>query len=118
MASALVTGAGRGIATEGRGVAFVWPGSHTKLIEVDPAGRIVRSHTTLAGELLLALARHTLLAASLPSWREPRQILEQAGLVVMARPGVALLSADELSRRRADFEAQKQISRGLRESAA
>src|SRR5438445_1843938 len=31
---------------------------------------------------------------------------------------VALLSADELSRRRADFEAQKQISRGLRESAA
>jgi 2-dehydro-3-deoxygalactonokinase len=46
--------------------AFLWPGSHTKLVEVDPAGRIVRSHTTLAGELTQALARHTLLAASLP----------------------------------------------------
>jgi 2-dehydro-3-deoxygalactonokinase len=33
---------------------------------VDPHGRIVRSHTTLAGELLQAVARHTLLAASLP----------------------------------------------------
>ena len=47
--------------------AFVWPGSHTKLVEVDPAGRIVRSHTTLAGELMQALARHTLMAASLPA---------------------------------------------------
>jgi 2-dehydro-3-deoxygalactonokinase len=47
--------------------AFVWPGSHTKLVEVDPTGRIVRSHTTLAGELMQALARHTLLAASLPA---------------------------------------------------
>jgi 2-dehydro-3-deoxygalactonokinase len=46
--------------------AFLWPGSHTKLVEVDPAGRIVRSHTTLAGELTQAVARHTLLAASLP----------------------------------------------------
>jgi 2-dehydro-3-deoxygalactonokinase len=46
--------------------AFLWPGSHTKLVEVDPAGEIIRSHTTLAGELTQALARHTLLAASLP----------------------------------------------------
>ncbi len=46
--------------------AFVWPGSHTKLVEVDGQGRIVRSHTTLAGELTRAVARHTLLAASLP----------------------------------------------------
>jgi 2-dehydro-3-deoxygalactonokinase len=46
--------------------AFLWPGSHTKLVEVDSAGRIVRSHTTLAGELMQALARHTLLKASLP----------------------------------------------------
>jgi 2-dehydro-3-deoxygalactonokinase len=48
------------------GQVFVWPGSHTKLVEVEPTGRIVRSHTTLAGELLHAAARHTLLAASLP----------------------------------------------------
>jgi 2-dehydro-3-deoxygalactonokinase len=46
--------------------AFVWPGSHTKLVEVDAEGRIVRSHTTLAGEMTAALARHTLIAASLP----------------------------------------------------
>jgi 2-dehydro-3-deoxygalactonokinase len=45
---------------------FLWPGSHTKLVEVDPAGRITRSQTSLAGEMLQALARHTLLAASLP----------------------------------------------------
>jgi 2-dehydro-3-deoxygalactonokinase len=50
----------------GQWLVFVWPGSHTKLVEVDAAGRIVRSHTTLAGELLHAAARHTLLAASLP----------------------------------------------------
>jgi 2-dehydro-3-deoxygalactonokinase len=45
---------------------FLWPGSHTKLVEVDPSGRITRSHTTLAGELLQAAACHTLLSASLP----------------------------------------------------
>ena len=45
---------------------FLWPGSHTKLVEVDGSGRITRSHTTLGGELLQAVARHTLLAASLP----------------------------------------------------
>jgi 2-dehydro-3-deoxygalactonokinase len=45
---------------------FLWPGSHTKLVELDPSGRITRSYTTLAGELLQAAARHTVLAASLP----------------------------------------------------
>jgi 2-dehydro-3-deoxygalactonokinase len=47
--------------------AFLWPGSHTKLVEVDREGTIVRSHTTLAGELTQALAQHTLIAASLPA---------------------------------------------------
>ncbi|WZO96150.1 2-dehydro-3-deoxygalactonokinase [Isosphaeraceae bacterium EP7] len=46
--------------------AFLWPGSHTKLVEVDAKGRIARSHTTMAGEMLEALSRHTILAASLP----------------------------------------------------
>ena len=51
--------------------AFVWPGSHTKLVEVDRLGRITRSQTSLAGEFLQAIARHTLIAASLPSrWPE------------------------------------------------
>jgi 2-dehydro-3-deoxygalactonokinase len=45
---------------------FLWPGSHTKLVEVDRQGRITRSHTSLAGELLSAVAGHTLVAASLP----------------------------------------------------
>jgi 2-dehydro-3-deoxygalactonokinase len=45
---------------------FLWPGSHTKLVEVDRLGRITRSHTTLAGEILAAVARQTLIAASLP----------------------------------------------------
>lgn len=49
------------------GLAFVWPGSHTKLVEVDRVGRIRRSQTSLAGELLQAIARHTLIAASLPA---------------------------------------------------
>jgi 2-dehydro-3-deoxygalactonokinase len=50
-----------------RGAAvFLWPGSHTKLVALDRQGRIVRSHTTLAGELTAALAHHTILAASLP----------------------------------------------------
>jgi 2-dehydro-3-deoxygalactonokinase len=48
------------------GLAFVWPGSHTKLVEVDGSGRISRSQTSLAGEFLQAIARHTLMAASLP----------------------------------------------------
>ncbi len=48
-------------------LAFVWPGSHTKLVEVDGQGRITRSHTTLAGELIQSVAGHTLIAASLPA---------------------------------------------------
>jgi 2-dehydro-3-deoxygalactonokinase len=50
----------------GQGSVFLWPGSHTKLVEVDADGRIARSFTTLAGEILQAVAQHTLLAASLP----------------------------------------------------
>jgi 2-dehydro-3-deoxygalactonokinase len=46
---------------------FLWPGSHTKLVAVDERGCITASVTTLAGELLSAVARHTLLAASLPA---------------------------------------------------
>ncbi len=51
----------------GPGVTFVWPGSHTKVVEVDGEGRISRSHTSLGGELIDAVSRHTLLAASLPA---------------------------------------------------
>lgn len=47
-------------------VAYVWPGSHTKYVMVDQSGRIVGSTTSLAGELTMAVARHTLIAGSLP----------------------------------------------------
>src|SRR5262249_17166553 len=45
---------------------FVWPGSHPKLVALDQSGRITRSYTTLAGEQMVALARHTILSANLP----------------------------------------------------
>jgi 2-dehydro-3-deoxygalactonokinase len=41
-------------------------GSHWKLIETDSASRIVRSRTSLGGELMHAVQAHTLLSASLP----------------------------------------------------
>lgn len=54
-------------ALEPRGPSlFLWPGSHTKLVAVDGDGRISRSFTSLAGELLSAVAKHTLIARSLP----------------------------------------------------
>jgi nicotinate-nucleotide adenylyltransferase len=37
--------------------------------------------------------------ADLPTWREPQRIVAQADLLVMARPGIAVLSADELRRK-------------------
>ena len=58
----------RGLLEPGQeGLVFVWPGSHSKLVEVDGQGRITRSQTTLAGELIQSVARHTLIAASLPA---------------------------------------------------
>jgi len=70
--------------------AFLWPGSHSKLVEVDGAGRIVRSHTTLAGELTAAVAGHTLLAASLPETFPDRPDVEalNAGARLVQRDGL------------------------------
>src|SRR5262249_50876039 len=51
----------------GQAALFLWPGSHTKLVAVDADGGIARSFTPLAGEILQAGGRHTLLAASLPA---------------------------------------------------
>jgi 2-dehydro-3-deoxygalactonokinase len=47
-------------------VAFLWPGSHTKLVAVNGHGQITGSQTTLAGELTATLASQTLIAKSLP----------------------------------------------------
>lgn len=44
----------------------VLPGSHTKLVEVDGAGRIVSCRTSISGELLGCISRNTILKHSLP----------------------------------------------------
>ncbi|MHB1562332.1 MAG: 2-dehydro-3-deoxygalactonokinase, partial [Isosphaeraceae bacterium] len=74
----------------GRALAFLWPGSHTKLVEVDADGRIARSFTTLAGEILEAVGHHTILAASLPAgWPEqPDPDAVAAGARAVARHGL------------------------------
>jgi 2-dehydro-3-deoxygalactonokinase len=94
------------------GHAFVWPGSHTKLVGVDATGRIVRSHTTLAGELTLALWRHTLLAASLPDALPDDPDLEAvaAGARAVEREGLG--RAAFLVRTAALFEARSPLGRG------
>jgi 2-dehydro-3-deoxygalactonokinase len=80
-----------GPAARGTGdVAFLWPGSHTKLVAVDGGGRIVASQTTLAGEILQTLARQTLLAASLPAElpEAPDAEAVDAGARLVARHGL------------------------------
>lgn len=73
------------------GVAYLWPGSHAKLVETDAAGRITRSFTTLGGELMAAVAGHTLVAASLPKvWPEtPAKAGVDAGLRAGVSQGLA-----------------------------
>ncbi|WP_422930647.1 2-dehydro-3-deoxygalactonokinase [Singulisphaera sp. PoT] len=76
--------------SRGTSTVFVWPGSHTKIVEMDRDGRIVRSHTSLVGELTMAMARHTLLVASLPGGL-PDEVDEQAmelGSKAEAREGL------------------------------
>ena len=74
----------------GPAAVFLWPGSHTKLVAVDAGGRILRSHTTLAGEMTAALARHTLLASSLPRDLpdEPDRAALDAGARLATREGL------------------------------
>lgn len=71
-------------------VVFVWPGSHTKLVLVDELGRVACSYTTLAGEMTTALARHTLIAASLPEILpdEPDGPAFEAGVRLVERDGL------------------------------
>lgn len=51
----------------GQEYLLVLPGSHTKFVMVDPAGKITGSLTTLSGELLAVLTRNTVLADSVHS---------------------------------------------------
>ena len=74
----------------GPAAVFLWPGSHTKLVAVDARGWILRSHTTLAGEMTAALARHTLIASSLPRDLpdEPDRAALDAGARLVTREGL------------------------------
>lgn len=47
-------------------IIYISPGSHTKFIFINKNGEIEKCSTTLAGELLWALSRETILADSIP----------------------------------------------------
>ncbi|MDR1321353.1 MAG: 2-dehydro-3-deoxygalactonokinase [Gracilibacteraceae bacterium] len=47
---------------KGKPMLLILPGSHTKFVGVDEEGRITGCITTLAGELLAAISRHTVIA--------------------------------------------------------
>ncbi|WP_425145117.1 2-dehydro-3-deoxygalactonokinase [Deinococcus sp.] len=62
---------------------FLHLGSHPKSVEVDTAGRILGSRTSLAGELLAAVAEYTVLAGSvlpLSDWTTPSPAHWRRGL--------------------------------------
>jgi nicotinate-nucleotide adenylyltransferase len=62
---------------------------------VDTLAELHRRHPT--AELFLLVGSDTL--ADLPLWYQPARILEQAALLIMARPGNPVLSAEELRSR-------------------
>jgi nicotinate-nucleotide adenylyltransferase len=59
---------------------------------VDTLAELRRRHP--AHEFFLLVGSDTLV--DLPHWYEPIRVLEQAGLLVMARPGSAVLTAEQL----------------------
>ncbi|SCM71213.1 putative 2-dehydro-3-deoxygalactonokinase protein [uncultured Pleomorphomonas sp.] len=67
------------------------PGSHAKFVGIDAAGRITGSMTTISGELLDAISRHTLIAGSVDHGFadevEPEALLK--GAAMGAKLGVA-----------------------------
>jgi nicotinate-nucleotide adenylyltransferase len=62
---------------------------------VDTLAELRRRHPS--HEFLLLVGSDTLV--DLPNWYHPLRVLEQAGLLVMARPGSAVLTAGELRAR-------------------
>lgn len=66
-------------------------GSHHKLMQLDPLGRVTRTVTSLAGEALQALGRETVLAGSVPDLREGAPLDPDAwndGLQAARRHGI------------------------------
>jgi 2-dehydro-3-deoxygalactonokinase len=73
------------------GGALLNVGSHWKLIRVDEAGRVAGSVTSLAGEMMQAVRRETILASSLPEVppAEPDVPLLLEGMDEARRSGLA-----------------------------
>ena len=82
----------------------VLPGSHTKLLKIDSRNRIVGSYTTLAGELMQALAERTVLASSIewpasdpPLWNDLEAGTRFVNRYGLLRGGFAVRLADVLT---------------------
>ncbi|MES2743604.1 MAG: 2-dehydro-3-deoxygalactonokinase [Pseudomonadota bacterium] len=70
---------------------LILPGSHTKLVSVDKAGRIVGCATSLAGELLQVITQHTLISQTLEAGFAEELVPEMvlAGAAAAQRTGLA-----------------------------
>lgn len=124
-----------GLLADGRlapGERLLNAGSHWKLIDTDRDRRIVRSRTTLGGEVVHAVQTGTLLSASLPSGPldEPDPVWLAAGAAAAADAGVfrALFAVRLLDQRAEATPSQRHAwlvgacigddIRGLRQSGA
>ncbi len=81
------------------------PGSHTKLVHVDAADRIAASYTTIAGEVMQALAEHTILSSSVqwppplpPDWSAAERGADFAARWGLLRSGFAVRLTDVVLR--------------------
>ena len=75
----------------GGSALFLSLGSHHKLVWTSASGEIVRSRTALTGELLAAVASHTLLSSSVGTvaeWPTPRPELWRSGLEAARQHGL------------------------------
>jgi 2-dehydro-3-deoxygalactonokinase len=73
-------------------LCLLLPGSHTKLVHVDSDSRITASFTTIAGELMQALAERTILSSSIdwpPPAGEPDWCAIDAGAEFARQHGLA-----------------------------
>jgi 2-dehydro-3-deoxygalactonokinase len=82
-------------------LCLLLPGSHTKLVRIDAADRITGSFTTIAGEVMQAIAEHTILAHSIdwppqgePEWPTVLAGADFARYEGLLRAGFAVRLAD------------------------
>lgn len=68
---------------------FVLPGSHSKFVRISKNGRIAHSVSTIGGELLDVLSRHTILAASVKPNLEASPVWLKRGYNVALEHGIS-----------------------------